>query len=206
MLEDYFDSFVGKNEDEQIEVIKDLLRKEGFTEKVVRKGEVTKTEWYSKNGVENVVAFATNKYGLSLPIIMPKKFAEQLYAKNGEFNRTICIQSHSTNSLIAKFSAVRLHHKLYEYYEIDIPEGMQIDHISGHQGIILIKELRIVTDKQNKYNKPGRKTGLENAGNCEYDENHDFRNSFWIPFLHYVLGAVSREDMAKLREMELGVA
>lgn len=194
--------FEGKNEAEQIEVMKKLLRDQGFTETVIEsKGEV-RTIWYEKDGVENVFAVATSKRGRVQPIVMPKDFAKSLYAKNGVFKRFIALVEHSTNAVCARYKSVGLHHVLYKYCGKIVPEGMQIDHKSGHQGIILIEELRIVTDKQNKYNKPGRKTDLEEAGKY-YDENHDFRNSFWIPFLHYVMGAIKYEDMAKLREMEL---
>lgn len=197
--------FKGKNEAEQIEVMKKLLKDPKFTETEIRsKGEV-RTIWYEKDGVENVFAVAISKRGRVQPIVMPKDFAKSLYAKDGVFKHFISLVEHSTNAVCARYKSVGLHHKLYEYCNKVVPEGMQLDHIGGHQGVILIEELRIVTDKQNKYNKPGRKTDLEEVGNY-YDENHDFRNSFWIPFLHYVLGVIEYDDMAELRKMELGVA
>ena len=205
MLEKFFSMFKGKNEAEQIEVMKKLLKDQGFTEtEITSKGKV-RTIWYEKDGVENVFAVATSKRGRVQPIVMPKDFAKSLYAENGEFKRLISLVEHSTNAVCARYKSVGLHHVLYEYCGKVVPEGMQLDHKGGHQGIILIEELRIVTDKQNKYNKPGRKTDLEEVGNY-YDENHDFRNSFWIPFLHYVLGVIESDDMAELRKMELGVA
>lgn len=205
MLEKFFSLFKGKNEAEQIEVIKKLLKEQDFKETVITSKGVVRTIWYEKDGVENVFAVATSKRGRVQPIVMPKDFAKSLYAENGEFKRLISLVGHSTNMVCARYKSVGLHHVLYKFYGKVVPEGMQLDHIGGHQGIILIEELRIVTDKQNKYNKPGRKTDLEEVGNY-YDENHDFRNSFWIPFLHYVLGAIKYEDMAELRKMELKVA
>lgn len=205
MLEKFFSMFEGKNEEEQNEVIKSLLVADGFKVTPAPGKNGAETIWYEKDGVDNVVAFATNKRGQSLPHILPKDFAKQLYAKNGEFKRYICLGGHSTNSVCGRYKSIGLHIQLFAYYGIEIEEGKQLDHIFGHQGIVLKECLRPVTDKENKYNKPGRKNvDLKEAGEFAYVKEYDFRNSFWIPVLHYVLGVVSYEDMAELRKMELG--
>lgn len=202
-LQIFFNLFKGADERKQIEIIKDLLLKEGFKKTVISCKGKERTIWYEKTGVENVIAIATNRDGLSLPLIMPKDFAKHLYAENGEFKRFVCLVGHSTNSVCARYKSVGLHIQLFKYYGISIEKGLQLDHISGHQGINLLVELRPVTDKQNKYNKPDRKVSAEEAGEFAYNPLHDFRKSFWIPFLHYVLGVISKDDMAKLRAMEI---
>lgn len=206
MITKYFDLFAGKSETEQFDVMEQLLKEQGFTEKIVERKNEAKTYWYSKEGVDNVFAVAVDQYGYYLPMIMPKSFAEKYYAKNDEFKRCICVQGHSNKdmALVAKHSSKRLHRLIFKFYDIDIDEKLEVDHISGHQGVIVLSELRLVTSKENKYNKRGRKGNVDSE--FAYDALHDFRNSFWIPFLHYVLGVVSAEGMRTLREMELIVA
>lgn len=206
MLGNYFELFAGKSEKEQFDVMEMLLGEQGFTEKIVERKNGGKTYWYSKEDVDNVLAVAMNKHGEYLAMILPKDFAMKYYAKDDNFRRCICIQGHShkNKSLVAKFSSRRLHQLIFDFYGIQINDNLEVDHISGHQGIIVLKELRLVTSKENKCNKRGRKT--KEGGVFDYDALHDFRNSFWIPFLHYVLGTITAEDMRTLREMELTVA
>ncbi len=205
MVKKFIDEFVGKNEKEKLDVMEKMLYQQGFSQEIVERKDGTKTYWFSKDGVDNVFATAVNKHGEYLLLILPKDFAKHLYAKNGKFIRCICVQGHSykNKSLVAKFSSRRLHRLIYDFYGEDISDDLEVDHISGHQGVIILVELRKVTSKQNKYNKRGRKT--KDGSEFDYNKFHDFRDSFWIPFLHYVLGVISKEDMETLRQMELAL-
>ncbi len=202
-LQKYFKMFKGKNEDGQLGIIRNLLKGKGFHHKVVTAKNGAKTEWFWKEGADHVFAVAINKHGQRLLIIMPSDYAKDRYAnKEGEFVKYICIQMHGTNELVAKFKSRRLHQDIFDF--CNIPYGnLQIDHICGHPGVYAKKELRPCTNEQNSRNK--RSSKVRKGDEFDFKREHDFRDSFWIPFLHYVLGVISYEDMDELRRMELQV-
>lgn len=222
-LQDWLDMFQGKNEDGQLEIIRKLLEEKGFHHKIVKKHkkpvktfdfgdntwdsiqreyiDPTETEWFWKEGAAHVFAVATNINGDRLLIIMPADYAKARYTnKNGEFTKYICIQRHGTNELVAKFKSFRLHQDIYNFYGIDFGD-LQIDHICGHPGVYVFKELRPCTNEQNSRNKRGLK--VKKGDPFDLNPRHDFRDSFWIPFLHYVLDVISYKNMDDLRRMEL---
>lgn len=203
--------FVGKSEAEQLDAMEELLCEMGFKETEVvgkvRNGECCKTTFYSKEGADNIFAMTVNRKGVYLPVIMPSAFAEKFYMKNGKFDKIIRLKSHSNND--GKFSPaidycgkrnVYLHRIMLKEAGFDI-EKSEVDHIGGHHGIILLVELRPSNSVQNKLNKVNAKNTSDSE--FAYNKYHDFRNSFWIPFLHYVLGVISAEDMHTFREIEL---
>lgn len=192
--------FYGRKEVDYLADMENLLISEGFTREFVPKKNGTNTTWFHKEGVDNVIAFAENHKGVRLSLIIPREFAFATYARNGKFESTICIQKHSTNGVVAKYRSDRLHRQIYKFYGGVLPDGLQIDHICGHEGVVVFCELRPCTDRENKFNKPGRKS-YEGAGEFAYDPFHDFRDCFWIPFLYYGLDIISKDDMKTLKQM-----
>lgn len=203
MLRSYFEMFNGKDFDSQVETIKSLLTEAGFSVRVIVRRGCT-TEYYTKDGVTNVFAITCNSAGVVLPIVMPMWFAEKFYMSDGVFNKTITISTHSWKDTC--FTPVLNYkgHRNYKMHRAIMNElgeditGLEVDHITNHQGINIREELRTCTSSENHLNCFTR----ENVkGEFGYKAEHDFRDSFWIPVLHYVLGVISYDDMHELRSM-----
>lgn len=203
-----FNAFGGKSEYEVLDEIEKFLLGEGFTRTVANNRGVT-TVWFSKKDAENVFALSVRRDKSYLPVIMPADFAYKHYTKNGVLCKNITLSTHSyeNNAIVPVINHdgkknVRLHRVIMMEKGINI-DGMEIDHISCHEGVDVLEELRLCTSKQNKSNKKN----VENYSdsNFKYNDTHDFRDSIWIPVLHYVLGIISKEDMYSLRKMELAV-
>lgn len=211
-LQDWLDMFQGKNEDGQLDEMEQLLLSAGFKSETCEAQNGAKTIYFTKEGVDYIFALSVRKDKKYLPIIMDVKFAKRHYMKNGEFDKIIRLNGHSNKNLeltpVMDYNGkknVKVHRVYMKELGRDI-EGLQIDHLSHCQGLIAESMLRPCTNYENQLNK----VGVEIEGKSDYGYNalQDFRCSFWIPFLHFMLGKttnVSFEDMAKLREMEIAI-
>lgn len=203
--------FINKSEETKLDEMERLLIEKGFVETIVEgksiNGKRCKTAYFSKEGEENIFALTVNTKGICLPIIMPMTLAKKFYMKNGKFNKTIRIKSHSNKN--RKYSPVIEYgdksnmylHRILLKESGYIVGRYEVDHICGHHGVIVENELRVCNSGLNKLNM--RNTRKQMDSEFSYNKYHDFRDSFWIPFLHYVLGIISYEDMHTLRAMEL---
>lgn len=202
-----FNLFNGKTEGKQLDELETLLIQNGFIKNEVNK-RGTYTAWFTKDGVDTVFALAVKKNKSQwLPVIMPASFARKFYMKNGEFYKGITLSTHSfkNSDLVAVINYngklnERLHRAILIEAGVDI-EGMEVDHITCHEGVNVVEELRPCTSSENKANKFTTENSVHSS--FKYDVTHDFRNSVWIPALHYVLGIISKEDMYTLRRMEV---
>lgn len=209
VLSDYLMLFDKKDEMKQEEILREMLLRDGFKEEKSKNYGVegkSKTVWYSKEGVDKVVAFVENCRGLRLPMILPADFARHYYAdEDGHFNKFVCVQEngYKNGMLVPKYKSVPLTYVLYEFYNTKIPEECtMIDHICHLRGVAILEELRPATTEQNRRNSINmRKTNVGDG--FDYNPNHDFRDEFWIPCLHYVLGIITATEMDELKEMKL---
>lgn len=214
-LNSYIEMFVGQDEDKQFELMKQLAKEDGFKYMLCIGKGCAKTEYFTKDGLEYILAFTyaeRKNREYCLPVIMDADFAERHYMKNGEFDKIIRLNGHSNKnselSPVMDYNGkknVKVHRVYMKELGRDI-EGLQVDHLSHCQGLIIKLMLRLCTNYQNQLNK----VGVEIEGNSDYGYNalQDFRCSFWIPFLHFMFGKatnVSFEDMTKLREMEIAI-
>lgn len=214
-LNSYIEMFVGQDEDKQFELMKQLAKEDGFKYMLCIGKGCAKTEYFTKDGLEYILAFTyaeRKNREYCLPVIMDADFAERHYMKNGEFDKIIRLNGHSNKnselSPVMDYNGkknVKVHRVYMKELGRDI-EGLQVDHLSHCQGLIIKLMLRLCTNYQNQLNK----VGVEIEGKSDYGYNalQDFRCSFWIPFLHFMFGKatnVSFEDMTKLREMEIAI-
>lgn len=204
----YYDLFVGKSEEDQLDIMEKMVSDAGFNLSIAYGYKGCVTYFFSKDGVDNVFAIAYNSVGASLPVIMPVDFAKRHYMTGNSFTKSIKLGTHSyMNKKVTPVldyngkKNAKLHRVLMQELGYDI-EGLEVDHISNHQGVNIPSELRPCTSSQNKANKINTKV---KNGEFTYNPEHDFRESFYIPFLHYVLGVISYEGMHILRSMELVV-
>lgn len=200
-LQKYFKMFKGKDEDGQLEIIRKLLEDAGFHHEIAIAKNGAKTEWFWKEGIANVFAFAISKQGDHLLLLIPMDYARDRYTnKKGEFTKCIHLDKRHDGNVIAKHNNYRLPEDIYRYRKIDYKLPC-FDHICHHTGVNVDREIRNCTFKQNNINT--RNSKVKDGGEYTYNNEHDFRDSFWIPFLHYVLDVISYEDMDELRRMEL---
>jgi hypothetical protein len=201
MLKNYAELFNGKSELEQLDVMEQMMLDAGFVMTVAKGSKGAKTYWFNKDGVENIFALVVRGDGRYLPIILPKDFAEHYYAKDGSLTKSISTGYHSYKDsvLVAKYNAVRLHRMILKFHGVDI-NGLEVDHVTCNQSVNTYNELRPCTSKQNKANKFGSHI---KAGEFTYNPAHDFKNALWIPFLHYVLGVISYDEMHLLNKVEI---
>lgn len=207
-LEDLFNLFAGKSEGMKLRQMYTLLSENGFKLEVKSFRGCT-TYYYFNPDKVNIFALTSNSIGDELMLIIPREFSERHYMVDGEYKKIIRLNGHGGGNKeisaaidIGDDANRKLHRVILEEAKIDIA-GQDVDHKTGHPGINIPEELRPCTPQQNCANRKGYKTTL--TGEFEYDPLHDFRDSFWIPFLHYVLGIISYEDMHTLRKMELGL-
>ena len=208
----YIEMFVGQDEDKQFELMKQLVDKDGFTHMSCTGRGCAKTDYFTKAGLDYIFAFT---YAIRegreycLPIIMDVEFAKRHYMKDGKFDKIIRLNGHSNkNSELTPVmdyngkKNVKVHRVYMKELGYNI-EGLQIDHLSHCQGAITELMLRPCTNDENQLNKVG--VEIEGKSDYEYNALQDFRFSFWIPFLCFILGVVSFDDMTKLKEMEIAI-
>lgn len=201
MLKKYLNLFEGKDDSKQLDIMEQMMLSAGFKEEVAKYGETTETRWFSKEGCENVFAIA--KHGdKELPLILPADFAEATYKKNGKFCKVICIQGHGykNETWVARYKSEGLHRCILRFHGVDV-DGFEVDHIYCTNCVNVYEGLRLCNSPQNKANKKTTKNTSETA--FAYDPLNDFSECLWIPFLHYVLGVITKEDMRKLRKLML---
>lgn len=219
MLTNLFNTFYGKNEDEYLPDMENMLLKAGFTRYEARrnvtrygeyKGECV-TIFYVKEGAENAFAYTRNTNNKELSIILPTDFVMKHFTKNGEFrkHKTIGLKSHSfedgIHSPVMTYNGkknVYLSRIIMQEAGYDI-KGLEVDHSSYHKGINIPQELRPCSRRENLCNRITVSSNADEEDEFAYNESHDFRYCFWIPFLHYVLGVISYDDMVTLKQMKI---
>lgn len=201
MLKNYAELFNGKSELEQLDVMEQMMLDAGFVMTVAKGSKGAKTYWFNKDGVENIFALVVRGDCRYLPIILAKNFAEHYYAKDGSLVKSIGVTTSGGNkgSLCPKYNAIPLYYLVFNDAGYKIPLGMTVDHISGLRGLNIIKEMKICSMRENNSNKPN----VHIEGNTIYNPAHDFRDAFWIPVLHYVLGVISYDEMHLLNKVEI---
>lgn len=201
MLKNYAELFNGKSELEQLDVMEQMMLDAGFVMTVAKGSKGSKTYWFNKDGVENIFALVVRGDDRYLPMILPKDFAEHYYAKDGSLVKSISTGYHSYKDsvLVAKYNSDRLHRVILKFHGMTLGDK-EVDHVSCNQSVNTYDELRLCTSKENKANKS---TSHIEAGAVTYNSAHDFKNALWIPFLHYVLGVISYDDMHLLNKVEI---
>ena len=198
-LRDFYEMFTAKDAD--IFSLMDLLLEEAGLEEC--KAEVGKcsTLFYVKEDVDVVFCCSFNSKGRYLPMLLDKEFVFRHYTKDGKFVKTVGIGTSGYNDqrLQAMCKGRPLVRQMYMEKGYDLGYHV-VDHVCSNLGVNIFDELRVCTQQENCCNKF---TSHLKGSRFEYNPLHDFRNSFYIPFLHYFLGLISYDDMTELRRMEL---
>ncbi len=94
---------------------------------------------------------------------------------------------------------VRMHRYLWEAINGPIPEGMEIDHISGNRSDNRLENLRLVTRRENGQNRSDRRNGTtasKYVGVFWHRQNRKWRAMIRVNGVHHDLGCFDFEELA----------
>lgn len=209
-MRQYYEMFAGREEVDCIPEMIQMMKDAGFESnpcKSCHNGYKAETTYYYRNDLDKVcVHLIRESFDKEILVILPKTFCEDVLRLKEKKPYPITFKDHSTSSYSPYLSNVDyLHVEVMEYYKIATSETkaqkLEVDHIARHDGVCITEWLRLCTSSQNKRNKPSYT--IKKGDEFDYDPVRDFSHSFYIPFLHYVMGLISKDDMWELRRMEL---